>query len=130
MEYKEEESKAKKIISYFFIAGVFLLLVSSLAYLIQWIDRWIYDFQYQTWTWQTWFLYLSIFFFIATLFLFISPFIVEQLKVWLNYRINKMVAKTEVYKLKLKAKIATEMKRYENIKEDEDKSLNTQKETL
>lgn len=130
IRYQENESKAKRIISYLFIAGIFLLLVASLAYFIQWIDRWVYNFEYETWTWQTWFLYLSVFFFVATLFLFLSPFIVEQLKVWLNYRINKMIAKTEVYKLKLQSKIEAEMKRYEDIKKDKNESLNTKTPSL
>ena len=55
----------------------------------------------------------SIFFFIATLFLFLSPFLVEQLKVWLNYQIDKMIAKSKVYEKKLESKIEIKAQKYE-----------------
>ena len=46
--------------------------------------------------------------------MFISPYIVKQLSVWLDYRINKMVARTAVYEEKLKVRIQAEKDKYLN----------------
>ena len=44
--------------------------------------------------------------------MFISPYIVKQLTVWLEYRVNKMVARTNVYEEKLKVRIQSEKDKY------------------
>lgn len=109
----QEESKYRIYASYSFIIGVFLVLTTGLIWVVQRANDLWFHFSYLNWGVEDWIFYCSIFFFIATLFLFLSPYLVEQLKVWLNYQIDKMIAKSKVYEKKLESKINAKSKKYE-----------------
>lgn len=102
----------RRLTSYIFIIAVFSILASALAFFIQLANRAWFHFNYSDWSIIDWWTYISIFFFIGTLLAFLSPFIVEHLTVWLQYRVNKMVAKTKVYQKKLESKIQEKEKKY------------------
>jgi len=79
---------------------------------VQYANRYLFHWTYGSWSFIDWWVYISIFSFIACLFMFISPYIVKQLTVWLEYRVNKMVARTKVYEEKLKVRIQAEKAKY------------------
>lgn len=114
-ESELENPKYRKYASYAFIIGVFLLLTTGITWCMQRANSLWFHFSYLNWGWEDWLFYISIFFFIATLFLFLSPYLVEQLKVWLNYQINKMIAKSKVYEKKLESKIEIKTNKYINL---------------
>lgn len=109
---KREISKGKRITSYIFIVAVFSILASGIMWTIQWMNRLLFDFNYAEWTWQDWTFYVCIFVFIGSLLLFLSPYLVETLEIWLIYRIKRIQAKTAVYQKKLEAKIEAEKEQY------------------
>ena len=105
MMENKEEPLARKIASYLFIVAVYSILLSVFTYSLQWANRTWWNFNYGEWSFVDWWLFFSIFAFIGTLFFFLSPYIVKQLSVYLDYLVNKMVAKTKVYEKKLESKI-------------------------
>ena len=107
-----KEPIARRIISYFFILSVFSICCSLIGLGVQWANRWWFHFNYKDWSFIDWWTYISVFAFIGCLFMFISPYLVKQLTVWLDYRVNKMVARTNVYEEKLKVRIQAEKDKY------------------
>lgn len=113
----KKESIARKIVSYLLIIAVFSICTSFIALGVQYANRWWFHFNYEDWSFIDWWMYISIFSFIGCLFMFISPYIVKQLSVWLDYRINKMIARTSVYEEKLKVRIQAEKEKYISIEQ-------------
>lgn len=106
---------ARRIVSYLFIIAVFSISCSLIALLVQYANRWWFHFNYTDWSFIDWWVYISVFSFIACLFMFITPYEVKQLSVWLDYRVNKMVARTKVYEEKLRVRIQAEKEKYTTL---------------
>jgi len=108
----KKDPLARRVVSYLFIIAVFSISCSLIAFGLQYANRWWFHFNYAEWTFIDWWVYISIFSFLACLFMFITPYEIKQMTVWLEYRVNKMVARTNVYEEKLKAQIQVEKDKY------------------
>ena len=84
-----------KIIRYLFILAVYNVIIALIAYGTAYISD-IYDFEYSTWSFVDWWLFISILIVISIIGLYLAPFYDECLELLLDRIITKLkIAKKE-----------------------------------
>jgi len=103
-------SKRSKVIRYIFILFLYNLIISIIAYATQEISR-IYNFQYDKWSYIDWWIFISIYVFLAGLFLYLAPFyeecldaLLQRFITWIRIKYSENTKKLEVYVNELKKK--------------------------
>ena len=103
--------KKSKIIRYIFIVFLYNLIIAVISYVTQEISRY-YRFEYDKWSYIDWWIFISLYVFLAGLFLYLAPFyeeclnaLLQRFLVWIRVKHTEDVHKLEVYVDKLKEEI-------------------------
>ena len=104
------KNERSKVIRYIFILILYNLIIAGIAYTTQEISIY-YKFEYSKWSWTDWWMFISIYIFLAGLFLYLSPFyeacldaLLQRFLVWIRVKYSKNTKKLEVYVNELKKK--------------------------
>jgi len=84
------EKNIEKGIRYFLIAIIYNLLISTIAYVVDWINDTFFQFSYATWDFIEWWMFASVIIIIGGFMLYLAPFF-EQ---WLHVKLQNKIKKT------------------------------------
>lgn len=101
-------AKRSKTIRYIFILFLYNLIIAIIAYATQEISTY-YRFEYSKWSYIDWWIFISIYIFLAGLFLYLAPFyeecldaLLQRFLVWIRVKYSINITKLEAHLNELK----------------------------
>lgn len=96
-----DKLNTSKVIRYIFILFLYNLIIALIAYITQEISTY-YQFEYASWSYIDWWIFLSVYIFLAGLFLYLAPFyekvlhtLLQRFLTWINIKYSKSIEKLE-----------------------------------
>lgn len=102
MKRKMTDNKNRsKVIRYLFILFIYNLIMALITYIVQEISVY-YNFEYEKWSYIDWWIFISIFIFLAGLFAYLAPFyeecldaLLQRFLVWIRVKYSANIQKLE-----------------------------------